>query len=88
MKTLKNDQAGIGHIILIVAFLVLFAGIGAFAYTRVNEANDKKQATANSSSQVANKDDDTENANADDKVSLPDNDDQADPSDTLEEGTY
>ncbi len=86
MKSLKNDQAGIGHIILIVAFLALFAGIGAFAYSRVSESSDKK-AASNTGSQVASQDDDTENAIDADKASLPTDDDQPDPSEAFQEGT-
>ncbi len=39
MKKLLHNQAGAGHVLLIVAFVVALLGIVGFTYTRISEKN-------------------------------------------------
>jgi hypothetical protein len=42
MKNLINNQTGAGHILLILAFIVVFVGIAGFSYTRINESKSQE----------------------------------------------
>ncbi len=71
MKSIRNNEQGIAHIALIVLFLVVFAGLGTLAYTRVSD---------NKASEVAT----TQDEYAGSEEDLASDEDQADPAEDID----
>lgn len=49
MKKLFNDQNGAGHVVLVIAFVLVLAALVAFSYTRINDSNNNTETTASTS---------------------------------------
>lgn len=64
MGKLHNNQNGASHIILIVVFLLVLAGLVGFAYTRISDKNSSDSAETSQDESVA--DDDNESDVIDD----------------------
>ena len=76
MKKLLNNQAGVSHLIAIAAFVLVFGGVIAVAYSRVQDRN-----SSDSSEIVLTNEDENESVdmNEEQEDPLADIDDGAEP---------
>lgn len=73
MKSLKNNQQGIAHLFMILAFVLVIAGVTGFAYTRINSSKKNNSVATTQPAAQNSEDQETE----DDKATLGDNQDES-----------